>query len=118
MAIKKQAVEVDNNDPYPPSSRYKDTKYFKRDIEGIGERIEPETWEPVVLEDEGDFLVTEVQPGEEGRLDLVSLRVYRTSSLWWVLAYVNNVIDPFEDVTSQLKLKFPPFSKVAASILS
>ena len=37
---------------------------------------------------------------EEGRLDLVSLKFYGTTALWWLIAYANNIIDPFIEVVA------------------
>lgn len=31
-------------------------------------------------------------------LDSISFKVYGTPNLWWVIAIVNNVVNPFEDV--------------------
>jgi hypothetical protein len=36
-----------------------------------------------------------VAPEEEYRLDLISFRVYGTYRLWWVLALVNKINNPF-----------------------
>ena len=119
MAKKKLVnEEVDNRDVFIPTSRYKELRYFKREIEGIGLRIEPETWIPPEIPPSQEDFFTKVLPGEIGRLDLVALRVYRLSSLWWVIAFANDIIDPFEEVVVDLILRFPPFKKVSTTILS
>ena len=111
------SVAVENRDPYPPTSRYKSSKYYQRTIPGIGRFIESESWTPPDLKPEVTDLFTKVQPGEEGRLDLVALRVYNLSALWWVIAYVNNIIDPF-NVAVDTVLRYPPFDKVATRVLT
>lgn len=110
-------TEVVNHDRFPASSRYKNARYYQRSIPGIGLRIEPETWTPPVISQHVDDLQTKVAPGEEGRLDLIALRVYRLESLWWVLAYANDIIDPFEEVTVDRVLTYPTFERVASTIL-
>jgi len=119
MAVKTFDKEVENSDLAPPTSRYKEQRYFQRSIRGIGKRIEPELWNPedILASDQDEF--TEVGPGEVGRLDLVSARVYNgIEQLWWVIAYANGIIDPFEEVVSGLKLRYPPYSWIASNILA
>lgn len=113
-----KSIEVDNRDLYPPTSRYKATKYFQRNIPGIGQFIEPETWNPPKITPSDKDLFTKILPGEEGRLDLVSLRVYKLDQLWWVIAYLNNMIDPIADATVGKVLRYAPFSVVATKILT
>lgn len=36
-----------------------------------------------------------VELREVNRLDIISLKQYGTSKLWWFIASVNNIIDPF-----------------------
>lgn len=112
------STEVDNRDEYVPTSRYKNTKYFRRTIPNIGQQLEPETWNPPSISQSADDLFTKVQPGEEGRLDLISYRVYRLEELWWVIAFVNDIIDPFEDIVVDRKLRYPRFEVVATLVLS
>lgn len=110
--------EVENRDRYPATSRYKNAKYFKRVLPSIGKRIEPETWVPPGISPSPSDLSTEIRSGEEGRLDLVSQRVYNIDSLWWVIAYVNDIIDPFEEATVGRRLRYPPFDVVASLVLA
>lgn len=110
--------EVENRDDYLPSSRYKDAKYFQRKVPGVGQRLEPETWTPPAIAPSDQDLFTKVKSGEVGRLDLIALRVYRLSSLWWVIAYANDIIDPFEEVTVDRILRYPPFDLVATRVLA
>lgn len=112
------SVEVENRDQYPATSRYKSVRYFQRGIPGIGKNIEAESWEPPALEKTDKDLYTTVKPGEEGRLDLVALRVYRLQQLWWVIAVFNDIIDPFEEAAVGRVLRYPPFDSVATNILT
>ena len=112
------SLEVTNNDPYLATSRYKGSKYYQRVIAGVGTYVEPEIWKAPEVPDAANDLYTEVLAGEEGRLDLVAMRIYRHDSLWWILALANNIIDPFEEVTAGMQVRYPQFSWVAANILS
>lgn len=109
---------VDNRDDYVPTSRYKNARYYQRDIPGIGKRVEPETWQPPDIAESVDDLFVEVRSGEEGRLGIISERVYRVASLWWVIAYVNNIVDPFEEVTVGRVLRYPTFDRVTSLVLA
>ena len=117
MAKKLLNVEIDNRDNSPQTSRYRNSRYFKREIRRNVFFIEPDTWVPPTIPVSPSDLVTKVGSGEGARLDLVSLRVYGTDRLWWVLAYANNIIDPFQDVVEGMVLKYPPFSVVVSRIL-
>lgn len=112
------STEVDNRDEFISTSRYKNTKYYRRTIPNIGQVIEPETWVPPEIPKTANDLYTKVKPGEEGRLDLIAFRVYRLEGLWWVIAFMNDIIDPFEEVTVNRELRYPPFETVATQVLS
>lgn len=47
-----------------------------------------------------------VEEREVNRLDIISLRRYGTSQLWWLIAMANNILDPFY-VPVGLTLKIP-----------
>lgn len=47
---------------------------------------------------------------EVGRLDLVSLRVYRTPKYYWVIAEANEIIDPIQEITKDKVLIIPKIS--------
>jgi len=42
--------------------------------------------------------VHEVKPGEQNRLDLIAYKYYNNPTLWWVITYANNILDPMLDV--------------------
>lgn len=112
------STEVDNRDQFPATSRYKAARYFQRSIPGLGKFIEQESWIPPDIEKSDDDLFTKVNPGEEDRLDLVALRVYGLSQLWWLIAFFNDIIDPFEGTPSGRILRYPPFDVVSTRILT
>lgn len=47
----------------------------------------------------------------ENRLDLVSYAHYRTVALWWLIALVNDIENPYEDVVVGLELQIPNISE-------
>lgn len=110
--------EVQNRDVAPSTSRYKNARYFNREIRRDTFFVEPESWKPPSIPVSANDHWTTIKPGEESRLDLVSLRVYGNVSLWWVIAYANNIIDPFSEATVNKKLRYPPFDVVANTILA
>lgn len=112
------SVKVPNRDVAPATSRYKKVRYFQRSHPGIGSFIEPETWNPPEILRRDDDKFTEVKAGEEGRLDLVALRLYKTDRLWWVIALANNILDPFTDVPVGRTLRYPSFEYLTASVLA
>jgi hypothetical protein len=48
------------------------------------------------------------------RLDLISYRFYGTSMLWWVIARVNNMLDPLVGPTLKQTLRIPTKSRLAS----
>lgn len=119
MSTRKQRTkQVENRDVYPATSRYRNSTYYQRHIRGIGVRVEPSLWEPPEIPLADDDLYTQIQPGEEGRLDLVAVRVYRNQDLWWVLGYYNSIVDPFTQTPVGTSLRYPRFERIASLALS
>lgn len=66
-----------------------------------------------VVADPTDVLYTVPQAGE-GRLDLISQQFYGTPELWWVLALVNNLIDPLVGFTASQVIRIPKKERLAS----
>ena len=49
---------------------------------------------------DGDWVAHDIEPGDN--LDYLALKYYNNPTLWWIIAYFNNINDAFEP----LKLKF------------
>lgn len=62
-------------------------------------------------------LVYETAMSDEGRLDLISFRMYGTGSLWWVLALLNNIRDPFSLPVST-SLRIPTHDRILRELMS
>jgi len=54
-----------------------------------------------------------VPPGGRYRLDLISQSFYGVPDLWWVIARVNNLIDPLPAPEAGTKLRIPTRSRLA-----
>lgn len=48
-----------------------------------------------------------VPNGMAGRPDLISHSIYGTTSNWWIICVVNDIIDPFEELIPGKKIKIP-----------
>lgn len=68
---------------------------------------------PAVVADSSDVLYTIPQAGE-GRLDLVSQQFYGVPDLWWVVAVVNNVVDPLTAFPVGTRVRVPTKERLAA----
>lgn len=89
--------------------------------EGVEAEIEGERQKVIVfglmadavVPDATDILYTVPQAGE-GRLDLISQQHYGTPELWWVIALVNNVLDPLVGVSSGRVVRIPKRERLAS----
>jgi hypothetical protein len=66
-----------------------------------------ETPEEEELDAKPDDKYFTVQRGEEGRLDIIANRAYGDPSLWWLIASVNGIFNPFVEVIAGMKLRVP-----------
>lgn len=67
----------------------------------------------VIVPDASDDVYT-VPIGGVNRLDLISNTFYGTPALWWVLARVNNVLDPLIGVALNQKIRVPTKARLAS----
>ena len=68
------------------------------------------TWVPPNLEGL-PYNTRLVQSDEEGRLDLISFRVYGSEEYFWVIAHFNNIIDVFNGFSVGNTIMIPVLSK-------
>lgn len=85
-----------------PDSRYRNLKI----LSGSDGKSFYETRRNIDIRESTNDFVHEVSLGEEGRLDLIAYRYYKNPTLWWVIAYFNNILDPFE-IPAGMVLKIP-----------
>lgn len=69
-------------------------------------------WNPVNLRPDSTDRFFTVRSGQEFRLDIVSQIVYSRSDLWWALALLNDIINPFERPNIGDKIRIPSLSRV------
>ena len=88
-------------------SRY---KYLRRITNESGDSY-IETPEKLVIPESKDDVYYSVEPGKVNRLDAISNMFYGTQFLWWAIAYVNHLDNPF-DVASGLVLRIPSYKNI------
>jgi hypothetical protein len=59
------------------------------------------------LQYDGNVQFYEVQPQEAGRLDIIAYKFFQDSSLWPLIAWYNNLIDPMEECQPGVILNIP-----------
>lgn len=105
----------------PFTSRYLHTKLHQlRDDDGnLMNQYAWGSWEAIEFpESTGDVAHT-VRRSDVGRLDLLAARYYgtRMSGLWWIIAHVNDIDDPFA-IEPGDTIRIPSKTLVNAIILS
>jgi hypothetical protein len=80
--------------------------FSKTPVYDVGGTIIFGLQQPVVLPAGSDQIYT-VRQGMENRLDRIAFNFYGTSRLWWAIAQVNNLTDPFLDVPTGKQLRIP-----------
>lgn len=68
------------------------------------------------LPDPTDLVYETILP-DDGRLDLVSSKMYGSASLWWVLAIINGIRDPFTLPVGTM-LRIPTHDRILREVLS
>lgn len=91
-------------------SRY---NVLKRVVNEEGD-IYIETPTKIVIPETSSDAFYSVEKGYEDRLDLISFKFYNTPLLWWAIAEMNNISNPF-DVKAGLVLRIPAMSSIYAS---
>jgi len=76
----------------PETSEYRRTPVYKVDDELVFGLLNL----PIVKARTDTYVI--VKQGSENRLDLVSSAVYGTPIYWWVIATLNDIIDPMTEV--------------------
>jgi hypothetical protein len=71
---------------------------------------------PRIAPADGDRILT-VTVGEEGRLDILAMNIYKSSALWWVIALANNIQNPFEEPRAGDRIRIPSIQRIYRSIL-
>lgn len=103
----------ESTEPSRPLSRYNNIRLLLN-----SDRIPvQETWEmdEIGANDRDQFF--EVTAPFAHRPDLISLQFYGTEQLYWVIAFVNKLSEPFAQTIVGLRLRIPDRDTVFQSIL-
>lgn len=116
-----EVTYLENRDPNRPLSRYNKIRLLltKGDQDNS---IDPvpvqESWDPPEIPELPSDTFFEVTKAEEHRLDLVSLKVYGTRHLYWIIAYANKMVDPFAESIVGKKLRIPNKENLLQTVLA
>jgi hypothetical protein len=95
-----------------PTSRYLRNVIYS----GAGLTFQAQKLYKPIPTDITDLIVT-VLSGEACRLDLISYRIYTVPDLWWVIALMNNIRNPFTSPGVGQQLRCATTVRVYQSIL-
>lgn len=103
------------------------TYEYKKAIRSITESIDSRYYGSELVEDSGILFRTtydpkpipikdtdsyfQVRADEVGRLDLVAVRAYKNSKLYWVIALANEIINPIEEIVVGMVLRIPKYTE-------
>lgn len=108
-----KTVFIDSTEPNRPLSRYNNIRLLLN-----SDRIPvQETWEmeELVTSDRDQFF--EVTAEYAHRPDLISLEFYGTEQLYWVIAFVNHMTEPFAQTLVGLRLRIPDRETIFQNML-
>ncbi len=54
-----------------------------------------------------------IEPGDVGRPDLISYKMYKTPAYYWVLLWINGISDPFEGMYPGMAVRIPTLRRLA-----
>jgi len=97
-------------------SRYRLTKLYVDDAVKLGTK-RFSTWVAPEI-DMSTYLRYTVMKADIGRLDNIAYKFYNDPTLWWVIAYLNNIGNMLEDMTEGQTLYIPPIEEVMRSLSS
>lgn len=66
--------------------------------------------------DFGEYSWAVIRDNEYCRPDLISLRLYGTSNLWWFICWYNGFQDPWHDLQPDTGVKYPSLEKAMEGI--
>jgi len=95
------------------------TRFFATDTR-IDDSVRPgirrlETWVFPDIE-KVSYTTYMLDASDIGRLDRLAYRFWGDPTLWWLLAWFNNIKNPFEDMSAGQVIKVPELSEVNAKV--
>lgn len=73
-------------------------------------------WEPPEIVLNGSEYVYTVPPEYEGRPDMLAFLFYGDENLWWVIAYVNNILLPMRDLVAGMQITIPSIDSINSAL--
>lgn len=67
------------------------------------------TWQPINIPESPSDTFHTVTEADSDRIDLIAYQYYQTPELWWVIAEVNGLFFPFEDLEPGRILRIPSY---------
>ena len=92
----------------PPYSMFAQTPVYE-----VGSDVVFGQMVPAVAPNSTDIIYT-VPPAGQYRLDLISTQFYGVPDLWWILAAVNNVLDPLVAMPAGTRIQVPSRDRLAS----
>jgi hypothetical protein len=93
-------------------NKYNRATFFKPEIlDGIPE-LDLSEGKFSLFETKAQVRMYQLDSYEAFRPDIISYRIYNTTSYWWILMKYNNIIDPLEELVPGLILKVPDASDI------
>ena len=97
---------------YDYLSRYTTVPYYydtiqDREIYGIGTNVYTDT----------EYVTHQVRSNDT--LNSLALKYYNNPTFWWVIAYFNNIQDPFKPIARKYKtIRIPSISSIASTVMA
>lgn len=103
----------------PVDSRFQDTPLLQlRDSDGNATNDYAwGVWEVIDFPEAGTDLIHIIKDYEAGRIDLLADKYYGNVNLWWVIAYINEIMDPMVDMEAGDKIRIPHRNEVYAKLM-
>jgi len=108
-----KTVFIENQEPNRPLSRYNGL----RTLLNANRVPVMETWEMDEIEESEDDTYFEVTAEYAHRPDLISQIFYGSEQLYWVIAFVNLLTEPFAQTVVGKRLRIPSRENVFQAIL-
>jgi len=83
---------------------------------GVKQFIDPLPLSQFEIPESDDDIFHEVTIRDENRLDLISWTYYGNVDLWWIIAVVNNIFDPINELNPGDVLRIPSLVSVLESL--
>lgn len=107
-----------NKDNLGENSRLRFLKFKTHSdlLGGVKEFIDPSPLGNFRIDESSDDWYHEVSLTDQHALDYIAYKFYGDESYWWILAIVNDVIDPLTEPSIGDVIRIPNFSNVLSAL--